>query len=101
MLKRPLEYWEDYQERHPGFITMVVHYENAILPICPYCGSWHTAKVGAGIVGVAIHLLAATTKFKLNPNNPGRYYCNICEGYFTPEGWDKPIWWHELIGEEA
>lgn len=101
MLKKPLEFWEEYDKNYEGFISMVVSYENAILPTCPFCGSWHTARVGAGIVSRAIHLFGATTRFKLNPKYPGKLYCNACEGYFTPEDYDGPIYWHELIGEEA
>jgi hypothetical protein len=37
--------------------------------------------VSAGIVSGAIHLASATTKFKLHPKPPGRFFCNTCEGY--------------------
>jgi len=97
MLKRSLECYAEYEKDYPGFIEIVVNFENAILPTCPMCGSWHTAQVSPGIVSQSIHLLSATTKFKLNPNKPGSFYCNECDKYFTPMEWDENIWWHELI----
>lgn len=100
MLKRPLACYEDCEEKWPGYIDMIVHYENAILPLCPYCGSYHTAQVAAGIVKRSMHLAGATTKFRLNPQRLGRLYCNECEAYFTPEDYEGPIWWHELIKVE-
>lgn len=65
---------------------MVRRYENAKLHPRDQCESADTAQVGAGIVSRSIHLAAATTKFKLNPNLPGRFYCNTCEENFSPEG---------------
>jgi hypothetical protein len=98
MLKEPLEYWDEYEKNYPGFISSVVNCENAILPTCPYCGSWHTAQVTCGIVSRSIHLVAATTKYKIRLNPlPGKLYCNDCEGFFTPEDFEGPIWWHQLI----
>lgn len=97
MLKKPLEYFAGYEQDYPGFIDMVRSYENAILPPCDQCGSADTAKVSAGIVSRSIHLAAATTKFKLNPTFPGRFYCNTCEAYFTPEDYDEPIWLEQLV----
>ena len=101
MLKRSLECYTGYELDYPGFIEMVVHYENAILPTCPFCGSYHTAQVAAGIVKPSMHLAGATTKFRLNPQHPGRLYCNNCEKYFTPEDYKGPIWWHELIDVDS
>lgn len=97
MLKRSLEWYADYEIHYPGFIECVIHFENAILPLCPFCGSYHTAQVSAGIVSRSIHLMSATTKFRINPQFPGQLYCNDCEAYFTPEDYEGPIWWHELI----
>lgn len=103
MLKRPLDFYSFYEKECPGFIDMIVNYENAILPLCPYCGSWHTAQVAAGIVKASMHLAGATTKFRLNAQFPGRLYCNDCKKYFTPDDYEGPIWWHKLIAvdEEA
>lgn len=97
MLKKPLDYFADYDEHYPGFIQSVVNHENMILPTCPFCGSYHTALVAAGIVSRSIHLMAATTRFRINPQFPGRLYCNDCERYFTPEDFEGPIWWKDLI----
>jgi len=97
MLKGQLSSYSVYEEEYPGFVDMVVRYENAILPTCPFCGSWHTAQVAAGIVKPSMHLAGATTKFRLNPQRLGQLYCNDCKKYFTPEGYEGPIWWHELI----
>jgi hypothetical protein len=100
MLKRPLEDYLGYEQDYPGFIEMVIRYENAVLPVCAECGSADTAKVGGGTVSRAIHLASATTKFKLRPNAPGRYFCNTCEAYFSPEDCARPIWWDELTGAD-
>jgi hypothetical protein len=37
-----------------------------------------------GIIGRAISIAAATTKFKLIPNGPkpGKYFCYICDKFF-------------------
>ena len=56
MLKRPLKDCMGYERDYPGFIEMVIRYENAILPVCAHCGSADTAKVSAGIVSQSIHL---------------------------------------------
>jgi len=98
MLKRPLEDYLDYERNYPGFIEMVIRYENAVLPLCAQCGSADTAKVGGGIVSRAIHLASATTKFKLRPNAPGSFFCNTCEAYFSEEDCARPIWWDEVTG---
>ena len=98
MLKRPLEDYLEYERNYPGFIEMVVRYETAVLPPCAQCGSADTAKVGGGIVSCSIHLASATTKFKLRPNAPGRYFCNTCEAYFSDEDCERPSWWDEVTG---
>lgn len=98
MLKRPLESYLDYERDYPGFIAMVVRYETAVLPVCPLCGSAETAVVSGGIVSRSIHLASATTTFKIRPYSPGRYFCNTCEAYFSPEDTARPIWWDELTG---
>ena len=43
-----------------------------------------TADVQVGIVRRTIQIAAATTKFKLIPNNPkrGSYFCNTCKKLF-------------------
>jgi len=96
LLKRPLEDYLGYERDYPGFIEMVIRYENAVLPVCSHCGSADTAKVSAGIVSRSIHLASATTKFKLHPKPPGRFFCNTCEGYFSPEDCARPNWWDDL-----
>jgi hypothetical protein len=97
MLKKPLSFFLRYDLNYPGHIDMIVQYENAILPPCPFCGAWHTAQVSAGIVSRSIHLAAATTKFTIRPNPKGKFICNECGEFFTPEDWTKPIWWEDLI----
>ena len=98
MLNRPLDAYTGYDKNNPGFIESVAAYENAILPSCPKCGSYHTAQVTAGIVSRSIHLASATTKFviRLSPL-PGKLYCNDCGYFFSPRGWKGPIWWEDLI----
>ena len=68
---------------HPGFIEMVNHFENADIPICPFCGSNDTATVNVGIIRLTMYLTMATTKFHLRANErPGDYYCNACKKYY-------------------
>jgi hypothetical protein len=100
LLKKPLENFLGYERNYPGFIAMVVQYENAILPVCAHCGSSDTAEVSSGIVSQSIHLASATTKFKLHTNPPGRYFCNVCEEYFSPADGASPKWWEEIIGDD-
>jgi hypothetical protein len=104
MLKGSLEYYKRFEEKWPGFVNIIVKYENAILPTCPHCGSWHTAQVSAGFVSASFTLLRATTRFMIDPQHRGRLFCNDCKQFFTPEDYEGPIWWHELInlseGEE-
>jgi len=42
-------------------------------------------------------MMTATTKLKINLEFPGKLYCNDCQEYFTPEDYEGPIWWNELI----
>lgn len=89
MLKKPLNYYDEYEKDYPGFQEMVIRYELEKFPACPHCGSSHTAKVSPGIVSRSIHLMSATTKFRIHPKPPGKFYCNDCEQYFTPQE-DQP-----------
>jgi hypothetical protein len=96
MLKRSLNDYLGYERNYPGFIEMVVRYEIAVLPLCPECGSDDTATVSRGIVSRSIHLMSATTKFRLHPNPPGKFYCYACDDYFTSEDCANPKWWDAL-----
>lgn len=80
------ELW-DLESSYPGIREQVMHFENAVLPICLKCGSVDTADVQIGIVGRTITICGATTKFKLIPNGPrpGRYFCNTCGKFFLKE----------------
>lgn len=89
-----------YERDYPGFIEMVIRHENAVLPLCPKCGSDNTATVSRGIVSRSIHLASATTKFRLHPNPPGKYYCYVCDEYYSPEDCSRPLWWDQLTGGE-
>ena len=97
MLKGSLEYYKSYEDEWPGFVNTIVKYENAILPPCPNCGSYHTAQVAAGFTKPSFTLLQATTKFIIDPQFRGRLFCNDCRKFFTPEDYEGPNWWHELI----
>jgi hypothetical protein len=97
MLKRPLKCYEYCEAEWPGFVALIAQYENAILPLCPYCGSWHTAQVTAGFVQASMTLFTATTKIMFDFQNRGRVFCNECKNFFTPEDYEGPILWHELI----
>jgi hypothetical protein len=70
---------------YPGIREEILRFENAVLPICSFCGSTNTANVQVGINGRTIAITAATTKFKLFPNGPkkGSYFCNDCTKYFS------------------
>lgn len=76
---------EEMEARYPGITHTIMHFENAVLPICTYCGSTNTADVQIGIIGYTIYLATATSKFKLIPNEPrpGRYFCNACKQFFS------------------
>ena len=97
MLKGSLEYYKSFEDEWPGFVDTIVKYENAILPACPYCGSYHTAQVTPGFVKASFTLFRATTKFMIDPQGRGKLFCNDCRKFFTPEDYEGPIWWHELI----
>jgi len=73
------------EAQHPGIRESIRRREEETLPVCPRCGSAHTAGVGCGVVGRTIYIAAATTKFKLVPNlpKPGEYYCNDCNEFFS------------------
>ena len=75
-------------------------YEQVTLLACARCGSSDTAEVSRGIVSRSIHLASATTKFKLHINPPGRYFCNVCEEYFSPADGASPKWWEEIISDD-
>lgn len=69
---------------YPGIIEQVRGFEDAELPACSNCSSADTADVQCGVIGRAINLAAATSKFKLIANGPkpGRYFCNKCGKFF-------------------
>ena len=85
MLKIDQAALDQMEQQYPGIEHSVHHYEQATLPACPRCGSEDTAIVSSGIIGHTIAIAAATTKFKLIPNNPkpGSYFCNVCEDFFN------------------
>jgi hypothetical protein len=75
----------DRMERsYPGITEQIHHFDTAGLPACPHCNSSNTASVQIGLVQRAINIAAATTKFRLIPNEskPGPYFCNDCKRYF-------------------
>ena len=78
------EAWIEHVETiYPGFRQSLADAESRELPLCPTCGSTNTARVGGGLIGRTTHLAAATTKFKLVPNNrPADFYCNACDRFF-------------------
>lgn len=84
MLKMDDKTIEEMEKQRPGIKELIHRFEAANLPPCPRCGSEDTASVQVRIVGVTIHIAAATTKFKLIPNGPppGQYFCNQCREYF-------------------
>jgi hypothetical protein len=84
MLKINQEALDHMEVRYPGIEKSIRNREEATLPVCSLCGSEDTAEVGAGLVGYAINVAAATTKFKLIPNDPkpGKYFCNSCNKFF-------------------
>ena len=98
MLKMPIEALQGYEKEHPGITRMALRFENAILPPCSHCGSFDTADVQCGFVSITLALACITTKFHLRMNGrPGRFFCNECRQYFTPEDWKEPLKWEDLI----
>ena len=87
MLRVDADWIKTVEANYPGIREQIRHFEEAILPICPYCNSDNTADVQCGIIGRTIHINGATTKFRLIPNGPkpGKYYCNACGKYFGNE----------------
>lgn len=98
MFKVPIEALETYEREHPGITKMAYSFENAILPPCTHCGSFDTADVQCGFVSITLALACITTKFHLlvSGPRPGRFFCNTCRQYFTPEDWPEPIHWKDL-----
>jgi len=84
MVKVDREWLQHAEESHPGIIEIVDRLETAQYPACPKCGSSHrTAKVSAGLVGMSIHVAAASSRIKLLSNgHPADFYCNECDTYF-------------------
>lgn len=78
---------EELERIYPGIATSIQRFEGAELPACTHCGSTDTADVQVGIIGRTICLASSTTKFKLIPNGPkpGKYFCNTCRKFFTPD----------------
>jgi hypothetical protein len=84
MLKINQDALDRMEVQYPGIKKAIRDREEAALPVCALCGSEDTAEVGAGLVGYAINLAAATSKFKLIPGDPkpGQYFCNACNAFF-------------------
>ena len=84
MLNVNQQWIKQVEQRYPGIGRLIRRFEEADLPVCSHCGSDNTADVQCGVVGITIHLAAATTKFKLlfNGPKPGRYFCNACAKFF-------------------
>lgn len=88
MIKKTYRELRKSERDYPGIIKDIRPYENAVLPVCPNCGSNHTATVIAGIIGRTICMVGSTTRIKLHPNRPfeGSYYCNDCTAYYEADG---------------
>ena len=99
MLKMPINSIKSYEKQHPGITEIALRFENAILPPCPLCGGIDVGDVQIGFVSITLALACITTKFHLRPGmeRPGRFFCNACRSYFTPEDWKDPIHWEDLI----
>jgi hypothetical protein len=84
MALRVDESWiQDVETKYPGFREQLADAESSDIPLCPVCGSANTARVAGGLIGRTIRLAAATTKFKLVPNDrPADFYCNACDQFF-------------------
>ncbi len=84
MLKVDQKTLDELERQHEGIVGMIMHFEKAILPKCPHCGSSDTADVECGFVGRTLNIAAATTKISLFPSSPppGNYFCNDCRKYF-------------------
>jgi len=83
MLKVNQEDLDQLESQYSGIVEQIRRFDNAILPSCPKCGATDTADVQVGVIGRTIGIAAATTKFKLVPNNrPGKYFCNIGKEFF-------------------
>jgi len=56
-------------------------------PRCPACGSFETATVQVGLIGLTIRLAATCPAFKLLANGPkpGDWFCRSCETYFDED----------------
>jgi hypothetical protein len=75
---------DHFEKRYRGIKSRILECEAEELPTCPVCGGIDTATVGVGIVGRAMHMSMATTKYFLIPNGPkpGEFYCNACKEFF-------------------
>jgi hypothetical protein len=83
MLKVDDEWIVRAEQQYRGFRKTVDYYEALTLPPCPRCGSADTAKVSSGLVGLSIHVAAATSKIKLLPNgHPADFHCAACDQFF-------------------
>jgi hypothetical protein len=85
MLKVDKETLGRMESNYSGIVESILRFEEIELPSCPHCGSNNTAQVQCGVIGRTINIAAATTKFKLIPNEPkpGNYFCNACKGFFN------------------
>jgi len=75
---------EKLKNDYPGFTSSILHFDEAEIPSCTYCGSAETASVQIGVTGRTIAILSMTKKFHLIPNGPrpGTYYCRQCKKYY-------------------
>jgi hypothetical protein len=84
MLKVSQEDLDRLESQYSGIVKQIHQFENASLPSCPKCGAIDTADVQVDVIGRTTNIAAATTKFKLLPNDrPSKYFCNVCEEYFN------------------
>ncbi len=79
MLKVSAAVIEHFEKQCPGIAARIEGFERAVYPACAHCGSGDTAIVLGGIVGYTINLAAATTRVKLCPGRPVRYFV-MCAG---------------------
>lgn len=83
MIKIDKQRLDKAEEQNLGFIDMMMAYENADIPACPFCSSRNTARVCVGLVSMSMLLAASTTKVHLRANGkPGEYFCNCCKKYY-------------------
>ena len=92
MLKKSQDELDRLEDQYAGIVEHIRRIEDSSLPSCPDCSSNDTAEVGVGVIGRTIAIAAATTKFKLVPNNPlAAFFCNACQCFFDhPQDATRP-----------